>query len=542
MTATRALQTIMLLALPLVCSLALPIAAQDSFTVLPENASTITVLRGGQPYLDVEFVGWGPKWSWMGFRGEVQEQGDATHLVCQSRVEQTGADIRLTADVQQTGPQQLKLDIELSASKDTDLTYIVASITLADEPFNRGKVMTELAGGSSREIKLPLDKKGVGDSVPGFRLVDAAGDATSVTLAPPRDAPTDGSIRVVLAGQRLSAAAPARTRITLDFPAPLAYFAGSSAVPAEPGFEQWYEFRPSDDYTTPTEIGMQDWLEKPAGKHGRIQRETDKLVYHGQPIKLWGINLCYSACAPDKELAEKRARFYAQYGINSVRLHKYADGPGWAGIQSHESFCELDPEGLDRMDYQVAQLKQQGIYVKLSAHFGSQKLGPDDKKYVPYLEEFGSFSGRNNRITTPHSAVHYAPELQDVQIRQMVNLLKHKNPYTGLTYAEDPAVAFVEIINEQSILFFTSMNPLKASATLRATSADDSASGCASDTRRTPPWRKPGEGPSSFDCFTGDGFPDVERTWTRTISCRWETPGIGIPSSWPRPRRPASSD
>ena len=94
------------------------------------------------------------------------------------------------------------------------------------------------------------------------------------------------------------------------------------------------------------------------------------------------------------------------------------------------------------MDYQSAQLKQHGIYVKLSAHFGSQKLGPGDKKYVPYLEEFGSFTGNNQRITTPHSAVHYSPELQDVQIRQMVNLLKHRNPYTGLTYAEDPAVAF----------------------------------------------------------------------------------------------------
>ena len=48
----------------------------------------------------------------------------------------------------------------------------------------------------------------------------------------------------------------------------------------------------------------------------------------------------------------------------------------------------------------------------------------------------------------------------------MVNLLKHRNPHTGLTYAEDPAIAFVEIINEQSILFYTSTAPLKASPTL----------------------------------------------------------------------------
>lgn len=228
----------------------------------------------------------------------------------------------------------------------------------------------------------------------------------------------------------------------------------------------WYEFKPSNT-PQPGEIGMQAWLSKPAGKYGRIERHKDKLIYNDRKIKLWGINLCYSTCAPEKELSLKRAAFYPKYGINTVRLHKYADGRGWSGIQSENSFVEFDLEGLDRMDYQIARFKEQGIYVLLSPIFGSQKLGPADRRYVPYLEEFGAFDNKKNRITTPHSAVQYAHELQEIQIRQMLNLLKHKNPYTGLTYAQDPAIAFIEIINEQSILFFTSMNPLKASPTLR---------------------------------------------------------------------------
>jgi hypothetical protein len=228
----------------------------------------------------------------------------------------------------------------------------------------------------------------------------------------------------------------------------------------------WYAFQPTND-PSPGEIGMQAWLDKPAGQHGRIACQEDKLVYQGRPIKFWGINLCYRSCAPDKKLAEKRAAFYAKYGVNSVRLHKYADGPDWAGIQSKDSFVQFDSAGLDCMDYQIAQFKKQGIYVLLSPIFGSQKLGPGDRQYVPYLDEFGKMDGNKNRVATPHSAVQYAPELQDVQIRQMVNLMQHRNPYTGLSYAEDPAIAFIEIINEQSILFYTSMNPLKASATLR---------------------------------------------------------------------------
>ncbi|MGQ9574837.1 MAG: hypothetical protein ACUVUC_05930 [Thermoguttaceae bacterium] len=228
----------------------------------------------------------------------------------------------------------------------------------------------------------------------------------------------------------------------------------------------WYPFAAKSD-PAPGEIGLQDWIDKPAGQHGRIVRQGDRLVYGGKPIKLWGLNLCYTNCAPPKPLADKRAAFYPKYGINSVRLHKYADGPGWAGIQSEDSCARFDPDALDRMDYQVARFKQAGIFVTLSAHFGTIKVGPADKKDVPYLEEFGRLGGKNNRVTAPHSGLFYSPELQGLHIRQTVNLLRHRNPYTGLTYAEDPAVCVLEIVNEQSVLFYTSMEPLKISATLR---------------------------------------------------------------------------
>jgi len=277
----------------------------------------------------------------------------------------------------------------------------------------------------------------------------------------------------------------------------------------------WYVFEPNNT-AQPGEIGMQDWIEKPAGRHGRITRHRDDLVYNGRPIKLWGINLCFATCAPEKALADKRAAFYPKYGINSVRLHKYVDGPGWSGIQSADSCVEFDPDGLDRMDYQVARFKEAGIYVLLSAHFGALKLGPAERRYVPFLEEFGKFDARKNRVTTPHSAIHYSPELQDVQIRQMVNLLKHRNPHTGLTYAQDPAVAFIEIINEQSILFYTSMNPLKASPTLRRQVAE-----------RFSDWLrgkygsheglKAAWGEKSLDGFEGDGFPAGEHLDKRNI-------------------------
>jgi hypothetical protein len=289
--------------------------------------------------------------------------------------------------------------------------------------------------------------------------------------------------------------------------------AGLTAGAAD--MSSWYAFEPRNT-AEPGEIGMQDWIERPAGKHGRIIRAQDQLHCNGKPIKLWGINLCYGACTPEKQLAEKRAAFYVKYGINSVRLHKYVDGPGWAGIQSPDSCVEFDPEGLDRMDYQVAKFKEAGIYVLLSAHFGALKLGPADQQYVPFLEEFGKFDGNKDRVTTPHSAIHYSPQLQGVQIRQTVNLLRHKNPYTGLTYAEDPAIAFIEIINEQSILFYTSMNPLKASPTLRQQVAERF-SDWLRDKYGSHEKLRDAWGEKAFDGFEGDGFPAGEHLDKRNI-------------------------
>jgi len=485
----------------------LPSAAGAGLVGIPQNGSTIGVLEDGETYLEIGFVGWGPNWQWLGFGGRVEELGTQSRLGGEATVQASGARVGIDAVVGQSGPRSLQMDIGVKTDRDTDLTCLIASVEIPKKTFAGGRMLVSQQDGNTRSVDLPLGRGNLGQNVQRLTLIDAADRRTQIVLDPPCDLTADGAARIVLAGNHLEADQPRRVKLSVDLPAELSYYAGSQSTPVEPGLDQWYVFRPSGDHDKPSEIGLQDWLDAPAGRHGRILRDGDKLVYNNRPIKLWGINLCYGTCAPEKELADRRAKFYAKYGVNSVRLHKYADGPGWAGIQSPQSFVEFDPAGLDRMDYLIAQFKRHGIYVKLSAHFGSQKLGPADKQYVPYLEEFGSFAGGKNRITTPHSAVHYAPELQDVQIRQMVNLLKHENPYTGSTYAEDPAIAFLEIINEQSILFYTSMAPLEASPTLRRDVG-----------RRFCDWlrKKYGTqekleaawgGRRAMDSFQGEGFP-----------------------------------
>ena len=481
-------------------------AEQSRFTTFSAGGADVTVSHAGQDYLRFGLLAWGPNWKWTGLGGTTTSDQGATVGTLAAKMGGTDVPIRVAFRAARPDPTRLVFTYELRAEADTALTLVAVEVA-PGRTFSGRDVLVSSQDKVAR-VRCPFERRGLGRRVEAVRMIDAKGASTTLRFDPPCDIASDGPARVVLAQDKLPGNEPRRLTLTVDLPGETAWYPSVAEIPDEPGIDAWYPWQAAGA-AGESVIGLEDWFEPPAGKHGRITRDADQLVYHGRPIRLWGLNLCYGACAPEKELADKRAAFYRKYGINAVRLHKYADGPGWAGIQSPDSFVRFDPDSLDRMDYQVARFKQAGIYVKLSAHFGTQKLGPADKQAVPFLEEFGAARGRNGRIETPHSAVHYSPDLQRLQILQMVNLLKHKNPYTGMTYAEDPAVAFLEIINEQSILFYTSMAPLKASPTLRKQVAARFCQWLRAKYGSHEKMEQAWGGRQALDSFQADGFPAV---------------------------------
>lgn len=447
------------------------LAGDNGMIVLPENPKTLTVLAGDQTYMDLSFVGWAAGWRYLGLGGQLSEEDGVAKALIQQKIPSAESQLTLRAQYARTGPREVEIRTHLSADKDADLTYLVLSVDCSDRLFSKGSAHVTHADGSTKIVSLPLARRGLGDQVKRVVFIDNAGRETALDFEPALDVPSDNQARIVLATE-VEAASPVEAKIRVTFPEDITFYAGPSEIPREPGAEDWYTFQPTADHTKPSEIGMQAWLEAPAGKHGRIARQGDQLIYNGKPIKLWGLNVCYSSCSPDQELADRRVDFYSKLGVNAVRLHKYADGTGWAGIQSKESFLEFEPEALDRLDYFIAQLKKHGIYVKLSSTFGV-KLGSEDRQYVPYMDEFGKITRPGGRVKTGHGSVFLAEELQDMQIGQIVKILRHRNPYTGLTYAEDPAVAVVELFNEDSALFFGTMSRLQKIPTLRRRAATD---------------------------------------------------------------------
>jgi hypothetical protein len=211
----------------------------------------------------------------------------------------------------------------------------------------------------------------------------------------------------------------------------------------------------------PSALGFENWLEKPAGQRGGVRMKENRFVFDdGTPVKLWGTNLSYRECAPEKKNAELTAARFAKWGVNTVRLHK-PFGPGWEGIGDERDGTKLTEKGLAQMDYFMARLREHGVYYGLSHTFGYRIRPGNRARYLAY-DEIQSGLGGNT-----YALINFAEDAQDLMIEMVVGALKHRNPHTGRTWADDPALAYIELQNEDDIFFFTTENALSKCPTYR---------------------------------------------------------------------------
>ncbi|MEM2286028.1 MAG: beta-galactosidase, partial [Ignisphaera sp.] len=193
-----------------------------------------------------------------------------------------------------------------------------------------------------------------------------------------------------------------------------------------------------------TSIDLSVYLHKPAGKYGHVYVGSDGRLYVGsQRIRFLGINLVSPAIFAPQSVAEALAKRFAKYGINLVRLH--ALDAHWTSdnIFRAPGTRELDPTRLDRLDYLVAKLKENGIYVNIN---------------LLCYRSFSSSDGLPREVDSmnikdKHILGFFYKPVRDLQKEFARKLLTHVNPYTGLSYAEDPAIAFIEILNEYGMVF-----------------------------------------------------------------------------------------
>ena len=195
-------------------------------------------------------------------------------------------------------------------------------------------------------------------------------------------------------------------------------------------------------------------LDPPAGKHGMLINKNGNLVFEdGTKTRFWGVNISLDACFPSHQMAELIASRLAFYGYNAVRFHHLDYGFEPRGIfkdllpytkdpQKKRSGV-LSPHQLDKLDYFIYQLKRRGIYINLNLLSGRKFTEADSVKYAKELIEISNQAGKPASLFDPHLI-----NLQKSFIRQLLN---HYNPYTGLKYCEDPAIAMLELNNENSL-------------------------------------------------------------------------------------------
>ena len=434
-----------------------PPAAPDKYLVaiLPDNAFSICFCKNGKYFGGFSTIGWGAGWAWappskQGFAESISKVLDVStpFYTNQAKNEFIG----LSEHVWKSSAKSVTFGYTLTAAAERELIQLSDGFTFVGK-YDSGSIDLTLADGSKGDtLPIPTQRSAYDKAVmKAVFHVKGIGDFTA-EFNPPLTMHVEGDqLRMRLAYDKFPAGTQ-RVGVRLTFPGAVDFIATKEDIAKYTktlADDNWFTFTPTNDIG-PSVIGLEPWLDAPAGQHGAVQIKDEHFAFtDGTPVKFWGVNLAYGGqCAPEHAQADLTAARFAKYGINCVRMHKFTN-PGWEGIGSADTALDFDKAGLEKLDYFTAQLKKHGVYYGWSHTYHFQ-LRPGDKAVLWNWQEAHDAQGGDC-----YGLLNGCPDIQDLYIKMVVKLLSHKNPYTGLTYAQDPALAFLEVQNEDDIFFWT---------------------------------------------------------------------------------------
>jgi hypothetical protein len=216
--------------------------------------------------------------------------------------------------------------------------------------------------------------------------------------------------------------------------------------PGEPFSAQepnWFAFQPENDPFDLSPIDLRRLNEDEAGDGGFIGVRGEEFIHSssGKNVRFWAVNTGNDMSQRSNAEIELFARTLAKRGVNLVRLH------GAAYVSSGAGFGQVQTNQVYRTQQLIRALKRQGIYSCLSFYF---------PLWVRLSAETPAFPGYNNG--NPFALLYFNPEFQAVYRTWLDALLCLPNPETGIALKDEPALAMVEMVNEDSLFFWT-FNP-----------------------------------------------------------------------------------
>lgn len=205
--------------------------------------------------------------------------------------------------------------------------------------------------------------------------------------------------------------------------------------------EGWFPWEPDPDQFEPTAyFDLRQLNQRRAGDDGFLKANGFDFVFErtGRKVKFWAVNA--SANFDDQASVDFLARRLAKMGVNMVRVH--------SAIFDREAPdpTTINNKYLSQLQYFVAAMAKEGIYTKLSFYFPLwMEVKPSYG--LPGYEKIGN--------KHPFALLFFHPRMQEIYKSWLRKLLTTKNPHTGKSFAEDPAVGIVEIINEDNYFFWT---------------------------------------------------------------------------------------
>ncbi|HTY89025.1 MAG TPA: carbohydrate binding domain-containing protein [Candidatus Acidoferrum sp.] len=178
----------------------------------------------------------------------------------------------------------------------------------------------------------------------------------------------------------------------------------------------------------------------------RVATDTNgHFTVNGQRLRFLGFDFAGDSPFMPTNNADAVAARLAKFGVNVIRFH-HMDAP-WAyngGVLAYtsSSSTNINPAQLDRVHYVVSRLKAHGIYSDINLLVGREYLTGD---------------GLGPKVTgmdwkDTHALGYFYDPALALHKDYATKLLTPTNPYTGLPLARDPAVALVEIINENGLI------------------------------------------------------------------------------------------